>query len=635
MTRCPSSEELRQWLADGLTGPEAEALEAHVETCAGCQQAVEDLLDDTGGRTVGEPAGREDVGSDFLRRLERDPPTCAGPLLLPNVRAAAVSCCPHQGRGVSTPGSAERPRTILISGIGSQPAADELRPLLRRRLLFVTLVFLGGVALGVPFSWFGDKPALGWRATLLLGSFLPLLAALAWILWRKPGLSLVALRWIELLCFGGMIVLSAALCCLGILQGSLAWYAQLGAAGMSPAACYQSVSWCSLIVLYGIFIPTTWRRCAVVVGTMTVTPLVIYGAAGLADKAVAKDLLLLLLAELGAWLAIAAAMALFGSHRLEVLRQEASAARRLGHYQLKERLGAGGMGEVYLAEHVLLRRPCAIKLIRPERAGDPRNLARFEREVQATATLTHPNTVEVYDYGHADDGTFYYVMEYLPGLSLEELVKQHGPLPPARAVHLLRQVCGALQEAHAAGLIHRDIKPGNIIVGRRGGLCDVAKLLDFGLVQAHGLNPDGQQLTQEGVIAGTPAYMSPEQAAARGDLDGRSDLYSLGAVAYFLLTGQPPFSRDTAVQTLAAHLSEPVVPPDQHRPDLPADLQAVLLRCLEKGPGRRFPEAASLEQALGQCGCAAGWTREQAAAWWRAVAAEPQRETQPPAECVS
>src|SRR5262249_32067525 len=160
------------------------------------------------------------------------------------------------------------------------------------------------------------------------------------------------------------------------------------------------------------------------------------------------------------------------------------------------------------------------------RAGDPRNLARFEREVQATATLTHANTVEIFDYGHTEDGTFYYVMEYLPGLSLEELVQRHGPLLPGRAVHLLRQVCGALHEAHAAGLIHRDIKPGNIIVGQRGGLPDVAKLLDFGLVRALGLSQDGQQLTQDGALAGTPAYMSPEQAVGKIELDGRSDMYS-------------------------------------------------------------------------------------------------------------
>src|SRR5262249_3658614 len=157
----------------------------------------------------------------------------------------------------------------------------------------------------------------------------------------------------------------------------------------------------------------------------------------------------------------------------------------------------------------------------------------------------HPNTVEIYDYGHASDGTFYYVMELLPGLSLDQLVERHGPLPPARAVYLLRQVCGALQEAHAAGLIHRDIKPANIFACARGGQFDVAKLLDFGLVQSVRLEGDGQRLTQEGALAGTPAYMAPEQAAGETHLDGRSDLYSLGAVAYFLLTGQPPFVRRT------------------------------------------------------------------------------------------
>jgi serine/threonine-protein kinase len=192
------------------------------------------------------------------------------------------------------------------------------------------------------------------------------------------------------------------------------------------------------------------------------------------------------LAEMSTWLVIAVGFSIYGSHKISVLRQQAFEARRLGQYQVKHRLGRGGMGEVYLAEHVLLHRPCALKLIRPERAGDPTNLARFEREVQATAALDHPNIVEIFDYGRADDGTFYYAMEYLPGLSLQELVGRYGPLPPERAVHLLRQVCGALQEAHAAGLIHRDVKPGNVLVCKRGGRHDVAKLVDFGLVRAHG-----------------------------------------------------------------------------------------------------------------------------------------------------
>jgi serine/threonine-protein kinase len=255
------------------------------------------------------------------------------------------------------------------------------------------------------------------------------------------------------------------------------------------------------------------------------------------------------------------------------------------------------MGEVYRAEHRLLRRPCAIKLIRPEQAGDPRNLVRFEREVQATATLTNWHTVEVYDYGHAADGTFYYVMEYLPGLTLEELVSRQGPLAPHRVVHLLRQMCIALREAHAIGLIHRDIKPGNIIVGERGGMSDVAKLLDFGLVRVPERDPVEQKLTQTGSTVGTPAYMAPEQAAGDETLDGRTDIYSLGAVAYFLLTGRPPFVEKTAVRVLAAHLHERATPPSVFRPEVPSALEAVVLRCLEKKPERRFQTIVELHEA--------------------------------------
>ena len=173
----------------------------------------------------------------------------------------------------------------------------------------------------------------------------------------------------------------------------------------------------------------------------------------------------------------------FGARTISRLRRQVAEARQLGQYRLRRRIGAGGMGEVYLAEHQLLKRPCALKLIRPEDVADPKALERFEREVRLTATLSHPNTVEIYDYGRTEDGTYYYVMEYLPGLSLAELVERHGPLPPGRAVYLLRQVCLALREAHAAGLIHRDIKPSNIFAARRGGMDDVAKLLDFGLVR--------------------------------------------------------------------------------------------------------------------------------------------------------
>src|SRR5262249_33672522 len=266
--------------------------------------------------------------------------------------------------------------------------------------------------------------------------------------------------------------------------------------------------WAFAIVCYGVFIPNTWRRCAAVVAVMVVTPLAITLLAGLGDEA-GRQRLPFFLSLTTPRLLVSAALAVFGTFKISSLQQEAFAARQVGQYRLKRRLGAGGMGEVYLAEHRLLKRPCAVKLIRPERASDPDLLRRFEREVQATAQLRHVNTVEIFDYGRAEDGTFYYVMEYLPGLGLDELVAWHGTLPAARVVHLLRQLCGALREAHEEGLVHRDIKPSNVLLCKHGGLHDVAKLLDFGLVRSpHREDSRLRKLTQEGLILGTPDFMS-------------------------------------------------------------------------------------------------------------------------------
>jgi len=298
------------------------------------------------------------------------------------------------------------------------------------------------------------------------------------------------------------------------------------------------------------------------------------------------------------------------------LRRQAAEARQFGQYRLRRRLGSGGMGEVYLAEHQLLKRPCAVKLIRPDAATDPRALARFESEVRLTATLSHPNTVEIYDYGRAEDGTYYYVMEYLPGLSLAEMVERYGPLPPARVVYLLRQVSGALREAHAAGLIHRDIKPSNIIAARRGGMDDVAKLLDFGLVRPSAA-ARAAHLSAEGQVLGTPLFMSPEQARGNREVDERSDIYSLGAVAYYLLTGRPPFEGEDGLTVLIAHARDPVTPPSQVRPGIPRDLERVVLTCLAKDPAERYPDAASLERALGACACVDNWDQDLSARWWR------------------
>jgi serine/threonine-protein kinase len=619
-----------------------------VETCADCQQALEELTGTAAPRTVAEGPGQEESGADFLRRLEQEPQPCAlpspGEKQPPGRRDAALPkhllpgepTAEEQGAGL--PG--RRAVRVAFLPAASPQTADEVPALLRKRLRIAFLI--AAVALGsslpltlVNIAWMGSSaPGVVWQSFALFGVLTCIALAMAVLLLGKRPLSLGQLRAIELVMVGMGVVYcvwkqSSYLESTVFLTGlqSKAW---------PLLASYHSLPWFALLAMYGLFVPTTWRRCAVVVAVLALCPFVVLAVDLTQPRWQSESRHLVpYLTILGSWVAVGAGVAVYGSHHIAVLQQEASAARRLGQYRLQRRLGAGGMGEVYLAEHALLRRPCAVKLIRPERAGDPATLKRFEREVQAMAALTHPNTAEVYDYGHAADGTFYYVMEYLPGLSLEELVARHGPLLPERAVHLLRQVCAALHEAHAAGLVHRDVKPGNVLVCERGGLADVAKLLDFGLVRGHGLDSDAQKLTRQGAIAGTPAYMSPEQAAGREDVDGRTDIYSLGAVAYFLLTGQPPFVRQTAVQTLAAHLGEPVVAPDRLRPEVPADLQAVMLRCLEKEPARRFQEAESLEKALGQCGCAGRWTQQQAAAWWRAATASPRQKTQAPAERVS
>jgi eukaryotic-like serine/threonine-protein kinase len=225
-------------------------------------------------------------------------------------------------------------------------------------------------------------------------------------------------------------------------------------------------------------------------------------------------------------------------------------------------------------------------------------------------------------------------MEYLPGLSLNELVERYGPLPPERVVYLLRQVCLALREAHAAGLVHRDIKPSNIFAARRGGMDDVAKLFDFGLVQPLA-TARAPSLSEDGQILGTPMFMSPEQATGGRELDERSDIYSLGAVAYYLLTGRPPFDGGSGIGVMIAHARDPVVPPSRRRPDVPEDLERVVLRCLAKDPAERFPNAKSLEGALGTCACAGDWDQDRAARWWQDADAGDGRLSRPLARLAS
>jgi serine/threonine-protein kinase len=314
-------------------------------------------------------------------------------------------------------------------------------------------------------------------------------------------------------------------------------------------------------------------------------------------------------------LLVAVAIAALASHVNFGLRVQVREAMRLGQYRLEERIGSGAMGEVYRASHAMLRRPTAIKVIRPDVAG-PEALRRFEREVRETSRLSHPNTVAVFDYGRTPDGAFYYAMEYLDGADLRRVVEQHGPLPPSRVIHILGQACGALAEAHEAGLVHRDLKPSNLMLCRRGGIHDFLKVVDFGLVKDVASAPD---LTGTGVLCGTPETMAPE--VLRGEpATGSADLYALGVVGYYLLTGKGIFDADSALEIVGHHLHTPPVPPRHRVPAVPADLEAVILRCLRKEPGERFPDAAALRGALAACADAGRWTEAEAAAWWRAHA---------------
>jgi serine/threonine-protein kinase len=538
----------------------------------------------------------------------------------------------QEATGTRTGPASERRRLALVVGAGK--SYDFYQLLLRRLQIFSSMlaaVLAGVMALmlwnlytAVSAGRLGELGGSSFVRFVLISIGLPLVVSTLSALllrWRPPKTTL-RLRAIELLIVGAV----AAVMLWGMAYPA-EWYALLQRrpadeplfeqqAFVGVYVEFTSLRWFALLVGYGALIPNTWRRCAAVVTLLGLSPLIVFALLGLWLRPLEIEVVVTILSNMALWIGVAASVVVFTSYRIEMLRQEAADARKLGQYVLRERLGGGGMGEVYLAEHVLLRRPCAVKLIRPERAGDPTQLLRFEREVRLTATLTHPNTIQVFDYGHTEDKVFYYVMEYLEGLALDELVERHGPLPPARAIYFLRQVCAALQEAHDIGLIHRDVKPGNVRVCERGGEHDVIKLLDFGLVLPPAGDIDAEKLTQDGAIAGTPQYMSPEQAAGEQSLDGRSDIYSVGALAYYLLTGAPPFVNPSPLRVLAAHLYEAPPPLTARRHDVSADLEAVVLRCLAKNPADRFPDARSLAQALAACSASDQWSAREAARWW-------------------
>jgi serine/threonine-protein kinase len=540
-------------------------------------------------------------------------------LLLKNVETrfgeadAAAATISQLQRG-EIPADHRAQARIGLLALGGMSSRREVQLLLRQRLRLVSMIGFAVFVLPIPFVW---SVLTGYWGVAIYAGIIVETGLLAVLLSSRRSFSMTALRWIEA-CLTGSLLLYFAWEQVHIFRSG-AVLALSGQGWMGPLVAARSLSWswAVAIILYGIWIPNTVQRSLIVLSIMFGLFLAITVALALTATSATSSEVTGYVLYSTTHMAAALAVAIFGAYRIRTLQRAVSEARRLGPYRLIRHLGSGGMGDVYLAEHGLLRRPCALKLIRPEQSGDAHFLSRFEREVQTMATLTHPNTVRIYDYGLAADGTFYYAMEYLPGLSLQELVTRHGPLPPERVTYLLRQVCGALREAHDVGLVHRDVKPANILACQNGGMHDVAKLLDFGLVRRHGLGSGEHNLTGAGGIAGTPAFMSPEQAADATEVDQRSDIYSLGAVAYFLLTGRPPFVHATSVQTMAAHLSDLVVPPSHIQQKIPTDLEEVVLRCLEKKPERRFSDAAAVETALARCACRDGWSWEQAADWWR------------------
>lgn len=487
----------------------------------------------------------------------------------------------------------------------------ETQKLLHHRLQIATLLLFFGFAVSLvaeSFFFSGLHSSAEYMRFWSEFVLTTIMGLISWRLIAKCPHMFRNLRFVEFTVFASASWILALNSWVVLEQGAAAKY-----------AVTLSGPWQALVFTYALFIPNHWRRALSGIATMSFSPVMLTLVASfispqvssLAGESLDFTHGLVSLALMSAFSTIAAT---WGVYSIGSLRSEAFSAKQFGQYRLSRELGSGGMGQVYVGEHLLLKRPCAIKVIKPQQASDPKMLERFEREVRSTAKLTHWNTVAIYDYGRAEDGTFFYVMEYLPGLNLSQIVKMFGPLPPGRVVHLLVQICDALAEAHHHGMVHRDLKPANIFASKRGSKYDVAKLLDFGLVRRM-VRRDAQADGPSAAV-GSPLYMSPEQAMGR-PMDHRSDLYSLGVTAYFLLTGRPPFRHSEPLKVLRAHAKQ--VPPSFESLDVPVprDLADVIFKCLSKSPEDRYPDVDCLRQALLECKCAADWTWHHAAQWWK------------------
>ena len=386
------------------------------------------------------------------------------------------------------------------------------------------------------------------------------------------------------------------------------------------------ISWIGAVILmFAAIVPTPPRRtviAALIAVSMNPIGMLIARANGAWDFGHASNVLVMHYPDL--LLVVAAGVI---SHVVTQLGRQVTKAREMGSYRLGDLLGSGGMGEVYRATHTMLARPAAVKLIRPEALGGGDSeaaqlvLRRFTREAEAAANLRSPHTVEVYDFGVTADQTLYYVMEMLDGMDLETLVRNHGALPAGRVIYILRQVCESLEEAHARGLVHRDIKPANIHIGCVGLRHDFVKVLDFGLVKEVARPTDDDSLiTAKGLALGTPSYMAPELALGE-EVDGRADIYALGCVGYFLLTGRLVFEADNAMRVMVKHVEEKPVPPSTRTElSIPRSLDDVVLACLAKEPASRTSSAAALSDALSRAEADVDrWTEADASRWWAAL----------------
>lgn len=450
-----------------------------------------------------------------------------------------------------------------------------------------------------------DHPPVG-----LVAGVLSILGALAfWVHARRAELAEQAI------CGTGMLLL--VLGAFGIAMAE-----QWGLMFVPENAPIIGLSWVSFwILLFPLLVPTFPKRALVGSFVAATTPFIAFGlhTLGGAPTKMSPELLVYLLPNY-----LAAFAAVFASKFVYRLGADASRGRKLGSYELGAQLGEGGMGEVWSAQHELLKRPAAVKVIRPERLNSSSGetpdviLRRFAREAKATAVLGSPHTVTVYDYGMTRDGTFYYVMELLEGLDLETMVKRHGPLSSERVAWLIAQVAKSLADAHANGLVHRDIKPANIFAARLGTQFDFVKVLDFGLVKAARGDSKETRLTSDGIASGTPAYMAPEVASGDVEVGASVDIYSLGCVAYWLLTGRLVFEADSAMAMVIKHVREPPEPPSAIS-EVPIDpeLEAIVMSMLAKDPAERPKSALALACQLSRLPFAEPWNEMRAVRWWQ------------------